>query len=298
MDQYLRQLGININFPFSLIMAALIWARVLSVVSVVPFLFGKPVPRMVRVGVSMLLAVFLYPILVTSTSSQPDIDTMKMFALFLKEILFGLSIGFAASMMFYGFEAAGQMIDNQRGVSLARILIPELGGQSSISGMFLFQFAVVIFLVLGGHRFFLKALAESYLAIPLLSFPESVSGLLPLIDLFGVLTAKVLFISVQIAASVIIAVLVADIILGVTNRFAPQINVWELGFNVRGYIGILILFLSLGFIAKQVAFYTDASQKEVTEVIEKMKAKPVPLPEPDEEITPEELEKPTPVVPA
>src|SRR3989338_465773 len=167
MDQYLRQLGININFPFSLIMAALIWARVLSVVSVVPFLFGKPVPRMVRVGVSMLLAVFLYPILVTSTSSQPDIDTMKMFALFLKEILFGLAIGFSASMIFYGFEAAGQMIDNQRGVSLARVLIPELGEQASISSHFLFSFAVVIFLLIGGHRIFFKGLMESYFALPI-----------------------------------------------------------------------------------------------------------------------------------
>lgn len=297
MESYLQRLNININFPFAMTMAALIWARILSVIVVIPFLFGKPVPRTIRLGASVMLTAFLYPLLVEGQIPPQQFDFLYLLALFFKEILFGLSIGFAASMMFYGFEAAGRMIDNQRGVSLARILIPELGEQSSISGMFLFQFAVVIFLVLGGHRFFLKALAESYQVIPLLAFPESVSGLLPVIDLFGILTAKVLFISVQIAAPVIIAVLVADIILGVTNRFAPQINVWELGFNVRGYVGILILFLSLSFIARQVEFYTGESRKEVTEVIERMKAKPLPLPEPIEEISPDELEKPAPVVP-
>ncbi len=296
MDQYLRQLGININFPFSLIMAALIWARVLSVVSVVPFLFGKPVPRMVRVGVSMLLAVFLYPILVTSTSSQPDIDTMKMFALFLKEILFGLAIGFSASMIFYGFEAAGQMIDNQRGVSLARILIPELGEQSSISGAFLFQFAIVLFLSLGGHRFFLESFAHSYEVLPLLSFPESAAGLLPLLDLFMKMAGQVLFISVQIAAPVIIAILIADIILGVANRFAPQINVWELGFNIRGYLGVLLLFLSLTFIARQLEHYTAVSKYNVNQTIEFLKGE-TPVLKEFEAVPLEESEKPHPVVP-
>ncbi len=297
METVLHDLNININFPFVLTMAALIWARVLSVIVVIPFLFGKPVPRTVRVGASVLLTVFLYPLLVEKQMASQTIDFLRLFALFFKEILFGLSIGFAASMLFYGFEAAGRMIDNQRGVSLARVLIPELGEQSSISGQFLFQFAVVIFLVLGGHRFFLKALAESYQAVPLLSFPESVSGLFPVVDLFGVLTGKVLFLSVQIAAPVIIAVLIADIILGVTNRFAPQINVWELGFNIRGYVGILLLFLSMGLIARQIEFYTEKSGKEVVQVIERFKAKPPPLPKPLEEITPEELQKPAPVVP-
>src|SRR3989344_6676688 len=273
MDQYLRHPGININFPFSLIMPAVIWGRVLSVVSVVPFLFGKPVPRMVRVGVSMLLAVFLYPILVTSTSSQPDIDTMKMFALFLKEILFGLAIGFSASMIFYGFEAAGQMIDNQRGVSLARILIPELGEQSSISGAFLFQFAIVLFLSLGGHRFFLESFAHSYEVLPLLSFPESAAGLLPLLDLFMKMTGQVLFISVQIAAPVIIAILIADIILGVANRVAPQINVWELGFNVKGYLGILMLFLTFAVMGRVMETEFARARRYVRQSIDLLQSK-------------------------
>lgn len=291
-EEYLQRLGLNINFPFALIMASLIWARALSMVSVVPFLFGKPVPRTTRVGVSVVLTIFLYPILVTQDLSLSEVGTLQLFALFFKEILFGLTIGFAAAMIFYGFEAAGQMIDNQRGVSLARILIPELGEQSSISGAFLFQFAVVIFLVLGGHRFFLKAFAESYQVLPLLTFPQSVEGLLPLLDFFMVITGKVLFISVQIAAPVIIAVLIADIILGVANRFAPQINVWELGFNVRGYLGILMLFLSLIFIGGQIEHYTEETNQNIAKTIEFLKSKPAVLEESAEEIPPEGFDKP------
>lgn len=294
MEQYLQRLGLNLTFPFVLIVAGLIWVRALAMISVIPFLFGRATPRTARLGTSVILTIFLYPILAAPELSVEGIDTLALFTLFFKEVIIGLSLGFAASLFFYGFQAAGQMIDNQRGVSLARILIPELGEQVSISANFLFHFAVVIFLVIGGHRLFLKAFAESYLVLPLLEFPPSVEGLLPVMDLFGTMTAKVLFLSVQLAAPVIIAILMVDIILGVANRFAPQINVWELGFNVRGYVGVLMLFLSVGFIGSQVIHYTGESDKEVRTMIEFFKEGPPPSPE----IPEAPLEAPHPVVPS
>lgn len=291
------KLGLNVNFPFVLTMAALIWTRVLAMVSVIPFLFAKPAPQMARVGTSIVITIFLYPILVTGNAMPPEVGMYGLPVLFLKEILFGLAMGFMVSIMFYGFQSAGQMIDNQRGVSLARILIPELGEQASITSHFMFQFAVVLFLVLGGHRLFLKSFIESYQVLPLFQFPESVAGLQPLMTLFIVMTGKVIFISIQIAAPVIVAILMADIILGVANRFAPQINVWELGFNIRGYIGILMLFLSLSIVARQVEHYTREGLRSVAETVEHLKAPPPPGTE--EEKTPEEerLEIPVPVVP-
>ncbi len=296
MEQSLTRLGLNLDLTYILIVAGLIWTRALSVISVIPFLFGKPAPRTTKMGTSVILTVFMYPILSGQNLSVEGIDMMRLFALFFKEVLFGLSLGFAVSMIFYGLEAAGSMIDNQRGVSLARILIPELGQQSSISGNFLFQFAAVLFLSIGGHRLFLKAFAESYLALPILQFPPSAEGLLPLIDLLGMMTGKVLVISVQLAAPVIIAILMADIILGVANRFAPQINVWELGFNIRGYLGVLILFLSLGFVATQIEHYTLEQNKEISAMIELFKEKPPE--EPPEEPGSSEPEAPHPVVPS
>lgn len=295
MESYLQRLGLNVEFPFILTIAGLIWVRALSMISVIPFLFGKATPRVTRLGMSVVLTIFLYPILATPGLSVEGIDTLRLLTLFFKEVLFGLTLGFAVSMFFYGFQAAGQMIDNQRGVSLARILIPELGEQVSISANFLFHFAMVLFLVSGGHRLFLKAFAESYLVLPLLEFPASVEGLFPIVDLLGVMTAKVLFLSVQLAAPVIIAILLADIILGVANRFAPQINVWELGFNIRGYLGVLMLFLALGFLASQVEHYTLESDKEVRTMIELFKEKPKEAP--PETIPEEELKPPHPVVP-
>jgi len=262
------RLGINANFSFALIFASLIYVRILTIVMMVPFLFGKPVPRTVRVGAAMVLTAFAYKYLVPANPPPVTEDMIVLAMLYLKEAFVGLLIGFGASLIFYGFEAAGQMIDSQRGMSIARVLIPELGSQSSIMGTFLFQLAIVVYLTIGGHQLFFNAVYGSFQVLPLFEFPKLGGGLMPLMELFMLLSAEILVICVQIAAPVIIAILIADIILGVANRIAPQINVWELGFNVKGYLGILAIFWSITLIVNQMERYTLQAGVNVDRIIE------------------------------
>lgn len=256
------------NLTYVLILASLIWVRMLAIVSLIPFLFGKPVPRSVRVGGAAILAAFAYRYLVTADQPPLPDDMIFIAVLYLKETFIGLMIGFAASLIFYGFEAAGQMIDSQRGMSIARILIPELGTESSLTGRLLFQLSIVTYLTIGGHHLFLNAVYSSYQILPIFEFPNIHPGLLPLMDFFMILTGQIIVLSVQIAAPVIIAILIADIILGVANRIAPQINVWELGFNVKGYLGILALFWAITLIVSQMENYTSLSGKHLNQVID------------------------------
>lgn len=268
MDEIFKQLGININFEFIIVYASLLWMRLLTVVAIVPFLFGRPVPRKMGVGAALVIMCFLFPLL--KPAEPPPImgDHLVVFALYLKEAFVGTCIGLAVSMIFYGFDAAGRMIDNQRGESIARVLIPQLGEQGSISGQILFQMAIVLYLIFGGHILFFKALFNSYEMIPIFEFPRVAPGLFPMMDFFIILSGEVLVLAVQIAAPVIIAILLADIILGLTNRLAPQINVWELGFNIRGVVGVLALFLSFTVIAREIYMYTNKTARNTGTVIE------------------------------
>jgi len=268
MEHMFEKLGINLNFEFSIVYASLLWIRLLTIVSIVPFLFGKPVPRKMRVGAAMVLMFFLFPLMKPAVPPEITNDSLVLFALYMKEAFIGLCLGFSVSMIFYGFDAAGRMIDNQRGASLARVLIPQLGTQGSLSGQLLFQMAIVLYLVFGGHLLFLKTVFESYQLIPIFEFPNIQPGLFPLMDFFITLSGQVLALAVQIAAPVIIAILMADIILGLTNRVAPQINVWELGFNIRGFIGILTLFFAITLIARQIHIHTGHADKNTNTVIQ------------------------------
>lgn len=304
MDLLAEKIGSNFSFTFILIYGTLVWVRMLAIAAVIPFILGKPVPNTIRVGASFVIALFFFTHTVPHPPPALPEDYLFLFSLYLKEIFIGLTIGLSAGMVFYGFEAAGQMIDNQRGVSIARLLIPQLGTQGSLSGSFLFQMSIVLYLSIGGHQYFLDAVGRSYQLFPVLTFPHIGEGMLPMIDLFVQMGAEVVMMSVQIAAPVIIAILLADIILGVANRIAPQINVWEMGFNVKGYLGILILFLSLGAVAGQMAESTRQSGRYVDRMINYMQGL-VPEEErhPEDEIwemfrnipgTPEKVEQPEP----
>ncbi len=259
MQDFLNRLGVDINVSFDLIFFSLIWVRCLAMAAVLPFLFGKPVPRMVMVGASAALAVFAYPHLMPETQPMLADNLLYLVMLYLKEAFYGFVIGFTVSILFHAFQSVGQMIDNQRGVSIARVLIPQLGEQGSLSGMFLFQFAMVLYLSFGGHLVFLDGFFMSYKSLPVLEFPVAGPGMFSLIDLLGQITGQIFMISLQLAAPVIIAILLTDIILGIANRVAPQINVWELGFNVKGYIGVLLLFVSITMIGTQVYHYTSVA---------------------------------------
>ncbi len=286
MEHLISQMGVNIDFAFILLFGGLIWTRILSMMSVIPFLFAKPVPAPVRTGMSLAMAIFVYPLIAPKIAPQLDFTMLHILALFLKEVLVGLAIGFAGGIFFYGFQSAGSLIDGQRGTALARVLIPELGEQSVVSGQFLFLFTVVLYFALGGDQLFLGAFFESFRALPVLDFPPMGIQTMPLMDLFGTLTATVFYIALQISFPILIAIFLIDIILGVANRFAPQINVWELGFNIRGYVGILFLFLALTMIAGQVEKYMHQSVANVGEVIQKFNPPPEPPPQPTAEPEP------------
>ena len=297
MQEVLNKLGVDFNASFALLFFLLVWVRVLAMASVIPFLFGKPVPRYVLVAASMTLAFFVYPNIVPKVPPPLAQDLMMFVVLFLKEVFYGLVIGFSGAIVFYAYESVGQMIDNQRGVSIARLLIPQLGEQGSISGLFLFQLGMVIYLVLGGHLVFLDAFFTSYEALPVLAFPTVGPGFIPLMTLFMQITGEVLYIALQMSAPVLIAIFLADIILGLANRVAPQINVWELGFHIKGYIGILLLFFALTMIGEQMNRYSMEYTRHERDAIELLQGK---IPPGLEEEAPHEegLPKPESGVPA
>lgn len=115
MDRIIEILGLDYSWERMAIIAGLILIRLLIMISLIPFLFGKPVPNMVKMGSAMAIMLFIYP--VVSPTVPPEIfdDGLFVLLLFIKEFFYGMALGLSGGMIFYGFDAAGQVIDNQRG---------------------------------------------------------------------------------------------------------------------------------------------------------------------------------------
>ncbi|MFN8005422.1 MAG: flagellar biosynthetic protein FliR [Terriglobia bacterium] len=258
-------MGMDGDWSFPVIAGGLIFIRFVATINMTPFLGTKVVAGNIKVATAIALTLFVYPIVVPGME-KPQIPQQFsfLFVLFLKEALFGMLLGTVNTMIFYGIQSAGSMVDNQRYVANARIFNPALGAQTSIFGVFFYQLCIAIFIVIGGHRYFLKALVESFQVVPVFSLPKimvptittgAVTNAVPMLELFMKLSAQTLIICLQLSAPVLIAIFVADLVLGITNRIAPMINVFEMGFNIKGFVGVLLVYLSIPLFINQSKYW-------------------------------------------
>lgn len=246
MTALLQSLGFEASIFSSLMVWGLIFIRIFFMLLLNPFMGSRAVPGRARVALSMVMALFLYYAIQPVVPDDFDYSFFNVVALFFKEAFLGFAIGFITSIIFYAIEAAGRIIDLQRGGANAQTFVPQLG-QVSIFGLFLFWLGIAVFLEIGGHRQFLQAFFGSFQAIPLLEFPKIQTGFSAFIDFFIVLSSSVLLIAIKLSAPVLITILLVDLVLGIANKMAPQINVFELGFSIKGYMAPLILWVSATF---------------------------------------------------
>lgn len=248
---FLDRMGLHVDLFRYILIGGLIFTRVFVLALFVPFLGGRPVPGRIRISVAFIFTMFLYvPVAGAAPASISEAGGV-LFAFFLKEMLMGILLGMPLAFLFYGIQSAGNMVDNQRQLANARIFNPALGSQASLFGVFFYQVALVSFITIGGHRLFIQALAHSFETVPVLALPPVQEGLTPLLELMIRLTADTLVICLQLAAPILVAIFIADLILGLTNRVAPMINVFEMGFNIKGFVGMALAYISFPLIYNQ-----------------------------------------------
>lgn len=261
-----KQLGIDIDVTAAFVIWGLIFTRTIVMLMITPFLGGRGIPGRVRLVVGVVVASFVFSHIYGVEMLLPD-EKGLILALFLKEVFFGLVIGLTTIMCFYAIEAGGRIVDNQRGSANAQIFVPQLG-QVSVFGLFQFWLGLSLFLALSGHIPFLKAFIESFQALPVLALPRVEPGISPFLQLMIRMSADVLLWGMQLASPVLIAIFLTDLVLGIANKMAPQIPVFELGFVLKGYIGVLMVYVSVLILVEQMDEFFKLMHGNVAQVIQ------------------------------
>jgi len=237
----------------ALVLGFLIISRLAFALFFTPFMGGRQVPARIKMGTAMALLFILYPALSKTLPEPIPINIWIIVGLFIKEAFIGLIMALMISMVFYGIQAAGQFIDNQRGISQAVIFNPALGTQASLSATFLFQLSVVLFFVIGGHRIFIAAIFQSYEILPVVYYPTLHPHFEdPSLSLLVRTSANVFSVSLQLAAPIIVAMFLSDVVLGVANRVAPQMDVLFFSYTLKAVVGLIMLFFAIHLILWQV----------------------------------------------
>ena len=245
LQRMLQNLGFRENVTGLLTLFGLALARVLTAVTLSPFLGGQAVASNVKVGLSVVITVLLLPGL---SHGQPvPASPLLLVALMAKEVMIGVTLGFLVQLLFYGVQTAGALIDVQRGMDQPGLHAPQLSGNVSAMGLFQFQIALVIFLFLNGHLMYIRALADSFRRIPLLEFAPLTSPT-SMAELIARISGQLFVVAIQLAAPVVLTLFLVDVIFGVIGKIASQVNIHQESQPVKAFIGLLILVPSIAFI--------------------------------------------------
>lgn len=217
----------------------LMFARIMAMMAVFPIFGSRNVPWQVRVGISFLLAILLFPMTRPAVVELPN-QLIPYAILIGKEVLVGLTIGFVTSLIFTGVSLAGNVIDRQVGFAMARTVDPMTGGGTSVFGSFKVILFTLIFLGLHGHQFLMLALIKSFDRIPILGVNFQTGRLSEVMMHF---VASVFEIGLRLSAPVLILVLLVSMASGVLSRTVPQMNLFVV--NLPAKIAIAVLGMAL-----------------------------------------------------
>jgi flagellar biosynthetic protein FliR len=245
LQRVLQSLGYRENVSDFLAVFGLALARVLTAISLSPFLGGRAVASNIKVGLSVVLTALLLPALAQGRPAPQN--PVLLFALFAKEVMIGVTIGFLVQLLLYSVQTAGALIDVQRGMDQPGLHTPQLAGNVSVVGLFQFQLALVIFLFLNGHLMFIRALADSFARVPLLDFPPLPSAT-AMAEAIARISGQLFVVAFQLSAPVLITLFLVDAIFGAIGKVAAQVNVHQESQPVKAFVGLLILVPSLAFI--------------------------------------------------
>jgi len=224
----------------------LVLVRVSGIIATAPVFGSSNIPPQIKVVLSLMLALILYPFipLITVYPDRPDHYIM----LIASEMLIGLVLGIIARFLFGAVEFAGTVIGFQMGLGMAMVFDPQSQEQISLVGRFENATATLIFLAMDGHLIVLQALVRSYSVLP----PGGASISRPLVENLTELSASVFVIGLQIGAPLIVALFLANAVVGLLARSVPQIQVFVVGFPLTLMLGFIFLFFGMPFFAQAV----------------------------------------------
>ncbi len=235
-----------------LLMFLLTLMRIGPIMGLAPFLGAKIAPTFARAGLAIAISAIFLPIVMVNSSRLLETNTAFL-GYALKEILIGTILGFLVAIPFYIVTSSGIYIDYLRGAASMQSQDPSLAIQASPIGVFYNFFLIGLFFQIGGPFYFFEALRESYELIPVDSFfNETFLNLnAPFWQTILGLINHVVSISLQLAAPSLLAILMAEIFLGIANRLAPQVQIAFLGMSIKSLLGLFLLWASWFFVLKQ-----------------------------------------------
>ena len=221
----------------------LIFFRVLSILWLLPIFSMRSVSVLFKVSFAIVTSLLITE--VVPYAETLNNDPYGMLLAVLREVLIGLSIGFAIRLLFMCVQGAGEIISFQTGFAFARVVDPVSSGQASVLEQFLYMLGIMIFFSVDAHHIVVRGIYASFKELPLGA--ATFSG--GLFNYFITATGRIFSLGLKFGAPLVVALFLIELALGLLSRMIPTMNIFVEGLPVKVFVSLSVLSLALGFMA-------------------------------------------------
>jgi len=218
----------------------LMFVRVSALIVSSPIFGRRNLPNLLKVCFCLVVTYVLFS--VNLDAAAPQYSGLLDFGLLVvKELLFGLVLGFVTTMFFSLVQLSGHYIDMQMGFGMVNVLDMQNNVSVPITGSLLNIALLIAFFGANGHLRLIRIIGNTFSVIPAGQVSLNWGIGMVALDLF-VLS---FLLAVHVALPMIISGLLVEVAMGVIVRAVPQINIFVVGIPLKILVGIAALLVVL-----------------------------------------------------
>ena len=219
----------------------LVFARIGTMVMLLPGLGEMAVPARVRLTIALVLTAMFLPL--HRAAYNVDLRELGPVLLMLgHELVIGAVLGLTARLSVSALQVAGAVIAQQMGLGFVTAVDPTQGQQNVIVANFLSVLGVTLIFATDLHYLVIAALNDSYR----LFAPGAVIMVGDIASLITKTVAGAFRVGIQLSAPFLVFGLLFNLGLGILSRLMPQMQVFFVGLPLSILLGFLILIVVVG----------------------------------------------------
>ncbi|OIP38430.1 flagellar biosynthetic protein FliR [Candidatus Desantisbacteria bacterium CG2_30_40_21] len=228
----------------------LVFARISGIFVISPFFGSLIIPQRVKAGLALFIALLIFPV-VNHLLPPLSGKLCEYYFLVISQVLIGIIIGFLCTIVVSAFQISGELYSVQMGFGFANTVDPLSQVEQPIIGQFIGLFALLIFLIIGGHHLMITAVFKSFETVPIFSL--TASNLI--CDKVVMVFCGMFLTALKMALPIMGVLFLVTLSMGLLAKVAPMMNIMALGWAMTIVIGIITLLLItplLGQVAQNV----------------------------------------------
>lgn len=226
--------AVNANLDTFILMLLRVSALIISS----PIFGRKNVPNTLKIAFCVMVTYVLFAAGPNGAAIRYS-GVIEFAMLCLKELLFGLVLGYVTTLFFSVVQTAGQVMDMQMGFGMVNVFDVQSNISVPVTGTMFNVILLVAFFGVNGHLQLIYIVRSTFTNIPV-----GAVSLNPAIGLAALEVFVLAFLlAVNVAMPMIAAGLLGEVAMGFIVRAIPQMNVFVVGIPLKILLGFLVLLL-------------------------------------------------------